>query len=309
MFSKNISIAKVARKTTTSIKGTFFGGVVVVSFLLITSEFLVRAFGAVDFPLYDADSTIGYIPQVNQSGSFLNKNDWIFNELHMGSSAFLPGKRHDVLLIGDSIVFGGNPIKQSDRLGSQIERISGYAVWPISSGSWTLLNKLTYLRQNPRVVSDVDVVVFVLNTGDLDKASEWKCELTHPRSKPNFATWYLFKKYVFDFNECNKDMTPDLAIKNGDLLPELKSVLSAMDSKTHFILYPDKAQAADPSLWKLASQPLREFLQVAGARDIADLTTTSNWNTSFYRDGIHPNAAGNTVLAEFIYNAIKTSEQ
>ena len=307
MFNSDNSITRTTGKTTRSIKDPIFRLLIAGSLLLGVSELLVRALGAIDFPLYDADSTIGYIPKANQSSSFLNKNDWVFNEHHMGSRAFAPDTKIDVLLIGDSIVLGGNPLKQSERLGPQLESISGSSIWPISAGSWALRNQLTYLSLNPGVVSEVDLVVFVLNTGDLDKASEWKCELTHPRSKPTLAMWYLFKKYVFDFKECNRDVEPDLVIENGDLQSELKKYLLAMGSKTHFILYPDKPQVTDPSLWKTASKPLRDFLQAAGARHVADLMASGNWNPSLYRDGIHPTAAGNAELAAFIHSAIMTN--
>ena len=276
------------------------------STLLIAGEIAVRSIGAVDFPLYDGDNTIGYIPKANQSGSFLNKNDWIFNELHMGSRPFAPSSKTDVLVVGDSVVLGGNPLKQSERLAPQIESISEVAAWPISAGSWSLRNELTYLRQNINVLDKVNVVVFVLNTGDLDNASSWKCELTHPRTKPFPALWYLFKKYLIDFGECDTEVMPDLAVKNGDLLAELKDYLQIAGSKTYFILYPDKPELSNQSLWQKNSIPLKAFLQSAGVLKVTDLTNNSKWNASLYRDGIHPNAAGNAELAAVILNVVKS---
>lgn len=51
---------------------------------------------------------------------------------------FRPTEYTDVLLVGDSIVFGGNPYKQQEKLGSQLELLSGLTVWPISVPSWGL---------------------------------------------------------------------------------------------------------------------------------------------------------------------------
>jgi hypothetical protein len=81
----------------------------------------VRAFGLVDFPLYEANAQIGYIPAANQEGSFLNKNAWQFNALHMGAPAFAPNPARDVLLVGDSLVYGGNAYRQSERLGPTLQ--------------------------------------------------------------------------------------------------------------------------------------------------------------------------------------------
>jgi len=80
----------------------------------------VRAFGAVDFALNQADAQISYIPAANQQGSFLNKNRWQFNALHMGAPAFAPNPARDVLLVGDSVVYGGNPYAEPDRLGPRL---------------------------------------------------------------------------------------------------------------------------------------------------------------------------------------------
>ncbi len=64
-------------------------------------------------------------------------------------------------------------------------------LWPISAGSWALRNELAYLRVNPDVVTQIDALVFVFNSGDFAEASSWKCELTHPRTKPNLA-WAIY---------------------------------------------------------------------------------------------------------------------
>ncbi|MGU5731348.1 hypothetical protein ACV1DR_20970 [Aeromonas jandaei] len=113
-------------------------------------EIGIRISGIIDFPLYDADNHIGYIPKPNQSGSFLRTHDWQFNSLSMGATEFRPtDKDTDTLLIGDSIVLGGNPYKQGDRLGPQLQLIHGGNVWPISAGSWALRNELVYLNLHP----------------------------------------------------------------------------------------------------------------------------------------------------------------
>ena len=64
--------------------------------------------GAVNIPVYEANNQIGYIPAPNQSGSFLHIHDFRFNEYSMGAGPFKPDSaRYNVLLISDSLVFGG----------------------------------------------------------------------------------------------------------------------------------------------------------------------------------------------------------
>ena len=76
-------------------------------------EITLRSLGLTDFPLYDTDNVIGYIPKPSQSGAFLGKNYWRFNSLSMkNDEEFNQIKSLDTLLVGDSIVYGGitNPI-------------------------------------------------------------------------------------------------------------------------------------------------------------------------------------------------------
>ena len=42
--------------------------------VLLVGEFSTRISGLTNFPLYDIDARVGYIPSKNQSGTFLNRN-------------------------------------------------------------------------------------------------------------------------------------------------------------------------------------------------------------------------------------------
>src|SRR4051812_6093297 len=103
---------------------SFFGvGLVGLVALAGTAEIGTRVSGIADFPLYRADQSLGYVPAPNQRGAFLNRNGWVFNELSMGTDRpFDPDSVFNLLLVGDSIVNGGNPVRQSDRLGPAIEQ-------------------------------------------------------------------------------------------------------------------------------------------------------------------------------------------
>ena len=189
----------------------------------LAAEVGVRVAGLVDFPLYDADATIGYIPKANQRGSFLNKNDWVINEKHMGAETFVPDPAGNILLVGDSIVWGGNPYALPDRLGPRLQALVKGKVWPIAAGSWSLQNQLAYLNANPDVVSRVDTIVFVLNSGDLGPPSSWNCSLTHQRERSTVALIYLAKKYVLRW-PC--EGTPaELQLKTQDPLVILRAFI------------------------------------------------------------------------------------
>lgn len=232
---------------------------------LVCGEVGVRLAGFVDFPLYEANAVMGYIPAASQSGSFLNKNTWRFNELHMGAVPFKP-TRNNVLLVGDSIVLGGNPLSETDRLGPKLQKILplDVSVWPISAGSWALRNELAWLRANPDVVDKVSAIVFVVNSGDFGEASSWSCELTHPTHKPTLALFYLVEKYVHAFSPCNGSVPPGLQVPPGDLPRELQAFLAGRADKVHFVWYADKTELADTALRQIKQDAQLTTLRVAG---------------------------------------------
>lgn len=276
--------------------------------VLVLIEIGVRASGIVDFPLYYADNRIGYIPKPNQSGKFLRIHDWQFNSLSMGASEFKPNDTVvDTLLIGDSVVLGGNPYKQADRLGPQLQKIRGGNVWPISAGSWGLRNELIYLNLHPDVVANVDELIFVLNSGDFAEASSWACEETHPRSYPIYATAYIVKKYLYNWSSCGA--TPaELKVPEGNWKLELKLLLQSQlikDKKVYFFLYPDKNEFENKILAREQLLVHSSELSAAGAMNINYISDDSRWDVRFYRDAIHPTVDGTRMLASIINNSEK----
>src|ERR1700749_2777557 len=88
-------------------------------FLIGAAEVATRLTGVADFPLYRADADLGYVLAPDQKGAFLNKNHWVYNEKSQGAGPWHPNGKTDLLLLGDSLVLGGNPVDQPDRLGPQ----------------------------------------------------------------------------------------------------------------------------------------------------------------------------------------------
>lgn len=261
----------------------------------VIAEVGVRLAGLTDVPLYSADNHIGYIPAPSQSGSFMDSHDWAFNELSMGTAEpFRPDERTDILLIGDSVVLGGNPYRQGDRLGPQLAQATGDTVWPISAGSWALQNELTWLEDHPAVLASVDRIVFVLNGGDFGEPSSWRSELTHPRSRPFSAAAYLASKYVLKPRP--PAIAPDMAVRIEDWRKDFAAMAAATDAPIIVLLYPDRAGKDDTS-------PGRELLAL-GADRIVDLAADPRWNDTYYRDDIHPSPAGTAVLARIIQEGL-----
>lgn len=272
--------------------------------LAVLVEVGIRISGIADFPLYDADSQIGYIPKPSQTGDFLRKNHWQFNSKSMGALEFSPSNAIDNLLVGDSVVLGGNPFRQEDRLGPQLSRMIGQPVWPIAAGSWALRNELTYLRIHPEVVKNVDRIIFVLNNEDFDQASSWSCEKTHPRSHPILASVYAFRKYVWDWETCGQ-ISDKFLVPPGNWKPELHQFLSGEQARTKqiiFFLYPNKSEVLGEKSLGVDLEPhAQEIINESSTPvSVYSVGRDARWKSDLYRDSIHPSVAGNRILAEII---------
>ena len=275
--------------------------------IFIALELVTRVTRISDFPLYEANNKIGYIPQTNQNGKFMWTHDWKFNEYHMGAGTFIPSNAEDILLIGDSIVLGGNPLSESERLGPSLQKKINVAVWPISAGSWGMRNELIYLNSNPDVVKNIDTFVFVWNSGDFGQASSWSCEITHPTHTPISSFSYVFQKYIYSFEKCTGDIKPEFLVPNGDWHDELNAFINSAgmrNKKVIAFLYPDINEEMDARLMESMLDIHINEIHQAGVSNVISIGHDSRWGIKYYRDGIHPSGQGNEVLADIISKAM-----
>lgn len=255
--------------------------------------------------MYETDEIIGYIPAPEQSGAFLNKNHWQINERSMGSGPWQPDGQRDLLLLGDSIVWGGNSLDQTDKLGPQLqENIPPWRVWSAAAGSWSVLNQLAYLDRYPDVQREADVVVWVLNTSDLAlQRSQWSSDAIHPRSRPLSALWYATEKYLL--TRLQQPATSNQQPHDTDMIAastadQLRTRLAELSGKRVLIvLHPNQTELSSATPHYLA---FRKVLRNAmgSCCDFLEMREQPAWNAGLYRDSIHPTPEGNRVLANLI---------
>lgn len=272
--------------------------------VLLVAEVAVRACGMLNFPLYQADSDVGYWLAPGQSGSFLNRNRWFFNERGMGvAEAFQPGQRRDVLLVGDSIVLGGNPLDQAGKLGPRLTQRTGEHYWPLSAGSWALLNELHALKRSMDVVEQSDAIVFVLNSADFDQASSWACDLTHPLERPRVGLIYLARKYLAIGPQCGNP-PEELTVPKADWKVAWREFMSddrVRGKPVNVWLYPTREESLNPDLLRARLESVGTQLRMEGLFGnliLRSVGRDSRWARAVYIDGIHPDAASVGILSE-----------
>jgi len=244
-------------------------------------ETVVRVKHAADVPLYRIDHDLGYVPQPSQSGRFLGRYDWTFNDLSMGAGPFTGGGD---LLIGDSLVFGEARMTPAQHLGPLLQARLSAPVWPISAQSWGLMNELTYLRLHPDVVKRVDKIIFVNNSGDFTTPSIWATEITHPTHRPLWATGYVLERGPLKRMLVKPPNPPE-----G---PWQKALAAFNPGKpVTFVLYTQRGE--DPAIMKdrqaqiAAVMPSAKFIQI-------------RLPAGDFIDQIHPTPKGTVELADLI---------
>ncbi|MDB6087204.1 MAG: uncharacterized protein JWN43_5085 [Gammaproteobacteria bacterium] len=284
--------------------------------LLGAAEIAARFSGVADFPIYGIDEGIGYIVKPNQAGRFLNKNAWFFNSKSMPTEhEWAPEVHSDIMLIGNSIVMGGNAYDQKDKLAPLIsgELGSNFAIWPIATGGWSNVNEAVYVERNPDVVRAAKFFVWEYMYGGLHELSTWRGEYVFPSRHPLFASWYVFRRYVLprliSINMNELPPSGELDHRHLENFEAAISKLAGVVGSKHpgiIFLYPDKAQlsSARHSLEWLPDRAVIQDICDRYGLTLVDVAQRPEWTESSYQGGTHPTAQGNAMLAHILALAI-----
>lgn len=260
---------------------------------------------------------MGYIPSANQSGRFLNRNQWSFNNRHMGVQRDWDASlRPNILLLGNSIVLGGNPFDQSDKIGPQLERALGgkFFVWPVAAGGWTNLNEEAYLRQNSDVMMATDILIWEYMIGGATTAAVWQGSYAFPPDRPWVVSAYAFRRYIMprisrslgDYGQL-----PPLIADDPTKLRGFVERISgtAPSGLVMLLLYPTirnlKGDEREP--WAAEVRALKAACAERGIV-VIDLSEEPDWTDKFYlSDGVHLTVPGNHMVAKILANHVASS--
>lgn len=195
--------------------------------VLIAAELLVRfGIGLGDPPLWSLDPKIEYLAKPGDHKRFGNRVQ--YNDYSMRSDDFSEIKSDPeeirILVVGDSVVNGGNYIDQSD-LATEIARDileekldRPVVIGNVSAGSWGPRNQLEYLRRFGTL--DADLVILVSHTGEVDDVPTYDVQLgvtyTKVDTKPLLALQEFFGRYVVQFFQQFTPRDPESVRNQGD---------------------------------------------------------------------------------------------
>jgi len=299
--------------------------------LFIASELFARFYlGLGDPPLSQFDPTMEYRFKPDQNCKRFG-NHIKYNHYSMRSDDFPLHKSQPnelrVMVIGDSIINGGALSDQSEiptsilqrQLAEDIKR--PVIVGNISAGSWGPPNELAYLKQFG--LFDADVLVIVLSSHDYADVPDFKpivgVNLAWPDHKPILALWEGFERYILP--KLKHQSASDEAYLAATAPPKQadidwctdslhKMIAMARDSGAKVIV----AQHLEKTETMSAPLPGHDIIQSAC---LHDKITPIQFGPPFeaarakgqqlYRDGIHPNATGQHIIAATLLPAIESA--
>ena len=274
---------------------------ITVLFLIIFLEALSRLLGVADVPLRNANSVTGYIPKPSQSGSFL-RNDWHINAMQMISSKEFTTDSNELLLAGDSVVYGGSPLKQEERVGEQLDLITpDINVYTIADASWSFKNSLNYIEANQEKLLGLERIIFILNSGDFEKPSSWRCESYHPISKPISHFFFMMRKRLIP--KCLAKPQKDTLVEDYDFTEKFNRLIDKFENTDFTIfLYQNRDEYNDSrNLIELVDEKILPRVHVYQLIDYSDM-----WEKEYYRDTIHPSSNGTEALAKILLRIINS---
>lgn len=268
---------------------------IILLILIIALEALTRLLGIADVPLRDSNSVTGYIPKSSQSGRFLT-NDWNINAMQMISTKEFSSDNNEILLAGDSIIYGVNSLKQKNRVGEQLDSIMlDINVFTIADSSWGFKNSLNYLEANQEKLFGIERIIFILNSGDFGEPSSWRCGSFHPISKPVSHLIFAVRKYLIP--QCLAKPKKDTLVKDYNATRKLNLLVSKFKNTDFIIfLYQNRNEYKNKhNLIKLLDKDIHTRVGVYQLIDYSPI-----WKNKYYSDGIHLTSEGTAALAKIL---------
>lgn len=280
------------------------------------AELVARYLGLHQFPLFMESKEFEYIHVPNQTTRIYG-NNFKTNEFSMRSEPINKNDTCVVLLIGDSVINGGNSIDQDELASTLLENSltkklgKKVRVLNISSFSWGPDNIYAYLKKYGTF--NADLMVYVCGSGDAyDNMTFEKIvgvSSVHPDRNYIFGIKKLVDKGFGVFNNTYKRLFPEKKSpeekKNNQ---KFNSGFSNLDSLARrlnipFLIYlhPDLDEISKKQYSK-DGKLIIDFYTARHRMVIQELNLGAK--EDYYLDGIHINAAGQLFISKNLYDPI-----
>ena len=301
---------------------------------LLGGEIFCRVYFQLGHPvLFQFDPKMEYLPRPNQDlrrfGNRVQINRWSQRSDDITARKTDPHEKR-ILVLGDSIAFGGTQLDQSQICGAQLEKLEkqrGTApvrVITAAAGSWGPANEFAYLQRFGSF--DADIVVWIFSDQDWFDKPDFEPTVdvhpNYPSHDPRSALGeFVFRYAVPRVFHLAPPLDPGQKARGLELQdqPLNQGVQRLLKGKTRVLLvgWPSESVASDnnPELTAEAERNWARFTsraQKMGAQ-LLDLRAAVGIQIAagrhLYLDGTHPTAEGDEWLASQIERALSVKTQ
>ena len=306
--------------------------------LLVATELTLRfAFGLGTPVLIQADPQTGYRFKPNQKIFRFGKKVE-YNQYSQRSEPIAPEKpsgKLRILMVGDSVLNGGNPTDQSQTIAELFEAklaASGQKaeILNASAGSWGIGNQLGYLREFGTF--NADAVILQIGTHDLTQPKSNSANVdnhpAYPTQAPPLAIVDAWTRYLWpalagklglnssgaDFSASPTSQDPDKQYQqNMHLLKEIVKLVRSKNIPVFVLFTPNQ-----DDLIPKASVPKykSEFLRLLLTLQVPMIDSHKAWSTlppttveTYFRDEVHLSVAGNGAIALELFGQLCESRR
>lgn len=126
---------------------------------LLAGEVALRALGLRDHPLFVVDTRYEYLMAPEQDVRY-GRIRYATNELGLRNGPIGPKKRRRVLVLGDSVINGGQQTTQDSLATAIAQALTGVELINVSAASWGPDNAMAFLRAHGTLEADGLIAVF-----------------------------------------------------------------------------------------------------------------------------------------------------
>ncbi|AUD06423.1 hypothetical protein [Spirosoma pollinicola] len=284
--------------------------------ILVLAELVARYLGLDQFPLFMESKEFEYIHRPNQTTRIYG-NNFKTNEYSMRSEPINKSDTCVVLLIGDSVLNGGNSIDQDELASTLLENSLNkklgkkVRVLNISSFSWGPDNIYAYLKKYGTF--NADLMIYVCGSGDAyDNMTFEKIvgvSSVHPDKNYIFGIKKLVDKGYGVINNTFKkifpeEKSPEVKEKNQKFnsgFSDLDSLARRLNIPFLIYLHPDLDEISKKQYSK-DGKLIIDFYTTRHRKVIRELNLGAK--KEYYLDGIHINAEGQLFISKNLYEPI-----
>lgn len=306
---------------------------IVALFALVFSEAVCEfAIGLGDPPLYQADSRMEYMLQPSRT-YYRFHNRFSVNQYGMRADDFPPRKADPrelrVLVIGDSIVYGGVRIDQSQidteilKRNLQQEFSRPVVVGNASAKSWGPPNELAYLERFGAL--DADVIILELSSHDYADAPTFApvvgIAAEYPDKKPKLGIEDLLETYILP-RYFHMKTVPEGIDRTGIKLAETEEDIAQCREAEHKFFALARQQHAKIALVQHLSRTeldspyqtgysanqevaIRDKVPFVDDADALRAKLRTGQDPFYAGDNLHLNRSGQIALAETLQRAVE----